>query len=87
MPDTPIIEDPDHFIEGLVHLADMLELADPRRSQGQTQVAVPVRSLEEWRAFCLDVAAKLRNARDRARDEAQRVRLDETAGRLERIVQ
>ncbi len=87
MPDGLMIEDPDHFIEGLVHLADMLELADPRRSGQQAQAAVPVRSFEEWRAFCLDVAAKLRHARDRARDEAQRARIEETAGRLERIAQ
>ena len=56
-------DDPAHFEEGLVHLSDMLELADPRRLQSKDGSAHPlpvaVTTYDEWKAFCLDVIKTL----------------------------
>jgi hypothetical protein len=89
-------EDGEHFVEGLVHLADMLELADPRRKHAQESqekiqrsgVAVPVgRTYEEWRAFCLGVVSRLRKAYATARTDAQRATLDAAIQRIEQVVE
>ena len=65
-------DDPDHFEEGLVHLVDMLELADPRREQAaqtkrkveESGITLPTGdSLAEWKSFCQDVVKQLRGTR------------------------
>ncbi|MEE9285423.1 MAG: hypothetical protein V3V35_06830 [Dehalococcoidia bacterium] len=88
--------DSDHFEEGLVHLADMLELSDPRRSEAkesqkkiqQTGLAVPVGgTYEEWKRFCLDVATELKATLAQATSDDARATIDAAIDRIEQMVQ
>ncbi len=63
------VDDPEHFEEGLVHLADMLELADPRRKQAsegratlkKSGVEMPEsQSYADWKKMCLEIVKELR---------------------------
>ncbi|MBI3744151.1 MAG: hypothetical protein HY261_07710 [Chloroflexi bacterium] len=87
-------DDPEHFEEGLVHLADMLELADPRRKGAEMSRGVvaqagvdvnAVKSLTEWKTFCKSVVKQLRSASGKARDDDQRAVLDATIDRIEQM--
>ena len=87
-------DDPEHFEEGLVHLADMLELADPRRKGAATSRSVvakagvdvdAVNSLTEWKVFCKSVVKQLRTAQSKAKDDDQRAMMDATIDRIEQM--
>ena len=91
-----LFEDPDHFEEGLVHLVDMLELADPRREESTTSqskvetsgITVPVgESLGDWKAFCQDVAKQLKATRRQVSIAAGRAHLDAAIDRIELMVE
>ena len=91
-----LFEDPEHFEEGLVHLVDMLELADPRRehsttSQAKVQksgVTVPVGgTLEEWKSFCLDITKRLKATRDKIPVAAGRAHIDAAIDRIELMLE
>lgn len=91
-----LFEDMEHFEEGLVHLVDMLELADPRRreadkSQRKVQgagVTVPVGgTFQEWKSFCQDVTKRLRSARPRLTSPDSLAQLDAAIDRIEQMVQ
>lgn len=91
-----LFEDMDHFEEGLVHLVDMLELADPRRAHaGSSQkkvassgISVPVGgSYEEWKAFCLDIVARLKATRPRVPQAAGQAQLDAAVDRIELMLE
>ncbi len=91
-----LFEDMEHFEEGLVHLVDMLELADPRRNEaGVSQkkvassgISVPVSgSYEEWKAFCLDVTRRLKATRSRVPVAAARAQLDAAVDRIDLMVE
>ena len=91
-----LFEDPEHFEEGLVHLADMLELADPRRlgaveSQAkvkQTGVSVPTgESFDNWHGFCQEVLKSLRATRPSVESEERLATLDATVDRIEQMIQ
>ena len=85
-------EDPDHFEEGLVHLVDMLELADPRREQAdqtkrkveESGIMLPTGdSLDEWKSFCQDVVKQLRGTRAQLNTAEGRAHLDAAIDRIE----
>ena len=86
-------QDPVHFEEGLVHLADMLELADPRRKEGQekigqTGLATPMGgTYEEWKGFCLSVAAQLKETLNQADSDDARATIDAAIDRIEQMLQ
>ena len=91
-----LFEDPEHFEEGLVHLVDMLELADPRReqstkSQAKVQdsgVTVPVGgTLEEWKTFCLDITTRLKATRPKIPVETGRAHIDDAIDRIELMLE
>ncbi|MBM4404938.1 MAG: hypothetical protein FJ039_01970 [Chloroflexi bacterium] len=87
-------DDPEHFEEGLVHLADMLELADPRRKQAsvsrQTVKASGVEMPEkqtyaEWKKMCLDIVKELRALRPKVKKPDSQAILDAAVDRIEEI--
>ncbi len=86
-------QDAVHFEEGLVHLADMLELADPRRKEGQekisqTGLAMPMGgTYEEWKGFCLNVAAQLKDTLSQADSDDARATIDAAIDRIEQMLQ
>ena len=89
-------QDPDHFEEGLVHLADMLALADPRRDEakesqgktGQTGPAMPMGgTYEEWKEFCLNIAAQLKETLSQADSDDARATIDAAIDRIQQMVQ
>ena len=91
-----VFEDPDHFEEGLLHLVDMLELADPRRMEAdqsqakvvETGVSVSVGgTFEDWRNLCLSTANQLKATRDQVESPDGRAMLDATVDRIEQMVE
>jgi len=91
-----LFEDMEHFEEGLVHLVDMLELADPRRresarSQRKVQgsgLSVPVGgTFDEWKSFCQDVSRRLRATRGRLSQPAALAQIDAAIDRIDQMVQ
>ena len=89
-------QDPEHFEEGLVHLVDMLELADPRREEAkesqekisETGTAMPMGgAYEEWKGFCLNVAAQLKDTLKRTDSDDTRATIDAAIDRIEQMVQ
>ena len=91
-----LFENPEHFEEGLVHLVDMLELADPRREQSSSSqakveksgVTVPVGgTFEEWKSFCLDITHRLQATRDKIPVAAGRAHIDAAIDRIELMVE
>ena len=96
MPTDHLFDDPEHFEEGLVHLADMLELADPRRegakqSQAnvlQTGVTVPVGgTLDDWKEFCLKVASGLEATRGDVPSDDGLAALDAAVDRIRQMAE
>ena len=91
-----LFEDPDHFEEGLLHLVDMLELADPRRMaahQSQAKVVnagvgVPVGgSFEDWRNSCLSTVKQLQATREQVESPDGRALIDATIDRIQQMVE
>ena len=89
-------QDPVHFEEGLVHLADMLELADPRRDEAkesQEKISQPGPAMpmggtyEEWKGFCLNVAAQLKDTLSQADSDDARATIDAAIDRIEQMLQ
>jgi hypothetical protein len=85
-------DDPEHFEEGLVHLADMLELADPRRKHAaesretvkRSGVEMPERqSYAEWKKMCLDIAKELRASRAKIKKPDSLAILDAAIDRIQ----
>lgn len=98
MPREKSLPSPDgeHFEEGLVHLADMLELSDPRRPKeaGGAQkvsgagVALPVGgTYADWKTFCLDVCRSLRVTRTKVKSPAAQAAIDAAVARIEQLVE
>ena len=79
-----------HFEEGLVHLTDMLALADPRRPPPKDGVAHPlpvaVTTYDEWRAFCLDVTKTLEASRAKATDQTSLTTISAAIARIQRML-
>jgi hypothetical protein len=91
-----VFDDPEHFEEGLVHLADMLELSDPRRDQAQqsqtkvlkTGLTVPVGgTYEDWRTFCEEILSRLKATRPKIDDEMGQAYIDAAIDRIEQIIE
>ena len=91
-----LLDDPEHFQEGLVHLADMLELADPRRlGAGASQAKVEEvgvsgatgETFDKWRGFCQEVLESLRATRPSVEDEEGLATLDAAVARIEQMIQ
>ena len=91
-----VFDDPEHFEEGLVHLADMLELSDPRRDEArksqtkvlETGMTVPVGgTYEDWKTFCKDVVARLKATRPKVDNEAGQASIDAAIDRIEQMIE
>ncbi len=89
------VDDPEHFEEGLVHLADMLELADPRRKQAsesratvkKSGIEMPERqTYPEWKAMCLDIVKELRASTPKIKNDDSLAILDAAIDRIQDMV-
>ncbi len=76
------------LVEGLVHLADMLEVADPRRAMagGAQAQAGDYLTLADWRARCHDLQDGLARTRPALRSLEQRTTVDEAIRRIRRLL-
>ncbi len=93
---SPLPTEGEHFEEGLLHLADMLEISDPRRPKAAgsgakisgSGLAVPIgATFEEWKAFCLDVCRSLQVTRAKVKTPAAHAMIDAAIARIEQLVE
>ena len=91
-----VFDDPEHFEEGLVHLADMLELSDPRRDEARTSqtkvlktgMTVPVGgTYNDWKTFCEEVVSRLKATRPKVDNEIGQSCIDAAIDRIEQIIE
>ena len=87
-PDAADRAEQESLVEGLVHLADMLEVADPRRAtSGHGQApASDYLTLAEWRARRRELQDRLARARRALRLPEQRAAMDEAVRRIRRLL-
>ncbi|MSQ25607.1 MAG: hypothetical protein EXR49_04955 [Dehalococcoidia bacterium] len=87
---------PDHFEEGLIHLVDMLELADPRRNGADKNqeklrnaglALPPGGTVADWRVFCKDVSSQLRSARPKMKVPFTQASIDAAIARIEQMIE
>ncbi|MDO8532913.1 MAG: hypothetical protein Q7T26_12260 [Dehalococcoidia bacterium] len=74
------------LVEGLVHLADMLEVADPRRGMAGSESGGGHLTLADWRARCRGLLERLSRARPALPLPEQRAALDEALGRIRHLL-
>lgn len=87
-PDAADRAEHEALVEGLVHLADMLEVADPRRAMAgdARKQARDYLTLAEWRARCRELRDRLVRARRALRLPEQRAAMDEAVRRIRRLM-
>ena len=92
----PRFDTPDHFEEGLIHLVDMLELADPRRNGADKNqaklrnagLAIPeTGTMADWKAFCRDVSHQLRASRPKMKVAFTQASIDAAIARIDQMIE
>ena len=87
-PDAADRAEQEALVEGLVHLADMLEVADPRRAMAgdAREQSRDYLTLADWRARCRALRDRLARARPALRAPEQRAAIDEAIRRIRRLL-
>ncbi len=87
-PDAADRVEQEALVEGLVHLADVLEVADPRRAMtgDAREQARDYLTLSEWRARCRELQDRLIRARRALRLPEQRAAMDEAVRHIRRLM-